>query len=113
MEWQTEHVIPSWSKWRSIGEPFVSAPETSAIGLWQPSQWRVYSIPLVSRSILVFLMYQGARNALAWVVWRHCAYASWWQWPQYFAVGKLLGSMNWPVSVAAFDGRNGWSAPKR
>ena len=106
--------MPSASNLRFTGESLVIAPEVSAMGLWQPSQWRAYSIPFLFMSILTFLMYQGARKEFACTrlaplgvrfLVAVAAVLLLWE--------SFLGLMNSPVSVSALEGRNGLSAPKR
>ncbi len=48
-------------------------------------------MPFSAFSRLTLRRYQGARLEFEWADWRHSACASWWQWPQYCAVAKLLG----------------------
>ena len=48
-------VRPSSSKLRSTWEFWVSAPESTPIGLWQLSQWRVNSMPLVRSRMLTLV----------------------------------------------------------
>ena len=48
-------VRPSASKLRSTFESGVSAPESTPIGLWQLSQWRVNSTPFERSRILTLV----------------------------------------------------------